>query len=249
MDKMIKNSCFLLLSVMISSGCEAQSRLVFGEQQTTVDETLRYYLYYPPGYDANADSKYPLMLFLHGGGESGADLAAIKKNGPPRMMAEGRDFPFIVLAPQNPHEKQWWNIRAVMQLLETVVSVNHVDRDRLYLTGLSRGGSACWDIAVQFPDTFAAMAVVCGMTPLPYASWIDKDMPIWVFHGTEDAVIPFSESQQMVAKLKEMGYPVKFTVYQGEGHSVWEQAYLMDLLYDWMGQQTKASRSAAPIPN
>ena len=101
------------------------------------------------------------------------------------MLKEGREFPFLILAPQNPHAKQWWNIRAVMQLLDTVVSENHVDPNRLYLSGLSRGGSACWDIAVQFPDTFAAMAVVCGMTPLPYASWINREMPIWVFHGTD----------------------------------------------------------------
>lgn len=239
MGTTLKNICLLMLAGITLTGCKAQSRLVSGQLETEVSETLGYYLYFPPGYDAGAATKFPLLLFLHGGGESAANLEAVKKNGPPRMLKEGREFPFLILAPQNPHAKQWWNIRAVMQLLNTVVSENNVDPDRLYLTGLSRGGSACWDIAVQFPDTFAAMAVVCGMTPLPYASWINKEMPIWVFHGTEDDVIPFSESELMVAKLREMGYPVRFTAYEGVGHNSWEQAYLTDELYEWMVQQTK----------
>ena len=127
-------------------------------------------------------------------------------------------------------------------MLDTIVQNNRVDQDRLYLTGLSRGGSAAWEIAVQYPDTFAAMAVVCGMTPVPYASWINKEMPIWVFHGTEDKSIPFSESETMVAKLEEMGYPVKFTVYEGVGHNSWEQAYTTEELYSWLSNQRKAKK-------
>ena len=92
---------------------------------------------------------------------------------------------------------------------------------------------------MQYPDTFAAMAVVCGMTPLPYASWINKKMPIWVFHGTEDKSIPFSESETMVNALKRMGYDVTFTIYEGVGHDSWVQAYTTDALYEWFMQQRK----------
>ena len=65
-------------------------------------------------------------------------------------------------------------------------------------------------------------------------------MPIWVFHGTEDQSIPFSESEAMVNKLKQMKYPVKFTIYEGVGHNSWEQAYTTDELYTWFMKQCKS---------
>jgi predicted peptidase len=227
-------SLFLLV---LLQGCSAQSNLIEGEEETITKETLRYYLYYPEGYEEHQNEKFALLLFLHGGGEAGGTITELTSNGPPKLLEEGKKFPFLVLAPQNPHKKQWWNTRAVMQLLDTIVANNRVDRKRIYLTGLSRGGGAAWELAVQYPDRFAAMAVVCGMAPLPYASWINKDMPIWVFHGTEDQSIPFSESENMVARLKSMGYNVKFTRYEGVGHNAWEQAYTDDSLYDWFTSQ------------
>ena len=229
----------LLAACLVLQGCSAQSRLISASQQTTVSETLQYYLYYPPGYDDSASEPYPLLLFLHGGGESGQDLETLKTGGPPKMLAEGHEFPFLILAPQNPHEKQWWNVRAVKQLLDTVVHNNRVDPGRIYLTGLSRGGSACWEMAVQYPETFVAMAVVCGMAPVPYASWIDKQLAIWVFHGTEDKVIPFSESEQMVSRLRELGYDVTFTAYEGVGHNACEQAYLTEGLFEWFARHRR----------
>ena len=221
------------------NSCKAQSQLIEGEEETVTTERLQYYLYYPEDYEKEKDKDFGLLLFLHGGGESGDTLGIIKKNGPPKLITEGKQFPFLILAPQNPYKRKWWNVRAVMQLLDSVVQNNRVDPDRLYLTGLSRGGSAAWEIAVQYPGTFAAMAVVCGMAPLPYASWIDKEMPIWVFHGKEDQSIPFSESENMVARLKQMGYPVQFTVYEGVGHNSWEQAYTTEELYSWFIKHSK----------
>ena len=227
---------FLFLSL---TQCAAQSQLVEGEENTIVSETLRYYLYYPVTYQEYDDEQFPLLLFLHGGGESGQELEILKKNGPPKLLAEGKQFPFLVLAPQHPHPKKWWNIRAVMELLETVVEENRVDTNRIYLTGLSRGGSAAWELAVQYPDTFAAMMVVCGMTPVPYAHWINKEMPIWVFHGAMDNVIPIEHSEKMVAKLQEMGYPVRFTRYEDVAHNAWERAYTTEEVYSWFMTHSK----------
>ncbi len=232
-------ACYITVFFMLN-GCSAQKQIIEGEEETVVTENLQYYLYYPENYEKDIDKSFPLLLFLHGGGESGDSLAILKKNGPPKLLAEGKQFPFLVLAPQNPHKKQWWNVRAVMQLLDTIVAHNRVDPKRIYLTGLSRGGSAAWELAVQYPSKFAAMAVVCGMTPVPYASWIDKNMPIWVFHGTEDASIPFSESESMVKVLKNMGYDVTFTAYEGVGHDSWVQAYTTEALYEWFMKQKRA---------
>lgn len=222
---------------IVMQGCAGQSRVIAASEETVTRETLAYYLYFPKDYESHPDERFPLLLFLHGGGEAGGDLQMLKSNGPPKMIAEGKEFPFLILAPQNPHARQWWNTRAVKQLLDTIVQNNRVDRRRIYLTGLSRGGGAAWEMAVQYPDTFAALAVVCGMAPVPYASWLNKDMAIWVFHGTEDASIPFSESEEMVARLKSMGYNVRFTPYPGVGHNAWVRAYAEDGLYDWFMQQ------------
>ena len=237
----MKKNLLIILCLLLCQGCSSQSKinLVDAEMQTVVSETLNYYLYYPPDYDAKPVKNFPLLLFLHGGGESGDTLGALKKNGPPKLIVDGKEFPFLILAPQNPHKKKWWNTRAVKQLLDTVVANNRVDKKRIYLTGLSRGGGAAWEMAVQYPEKFAALAVVCGMTPLPYASWIDKKMPIWVFHGAEDRSIPISESETMVNKLKEMNYNVKYTRYPDVGHDSWVKAYNTEELYQWFMRQKR----------
>lgn len=229
----------LLIAVLLFQACAAQSQLVLDELETVTKEKLEYYLYYPEEYAASEDEDFGLLLFLHGGGESGRDIKEIKTSGPPRLLAEGKQFPFLILAPQNPHEKKWWNTEAVMQLLDSVTQNNRVDKRRIYLTGLSRGGSAVWELATQYPDKFAAMAVVCGMAPLPYAHWIDENMPIWVFHGEKDEVIDVEESDRMVEKLQNMGYNVRYTRYKDAGHNVWGKAYTTDSLYTWMAKQKR----------
>ncbi|MEA1787447.1 PHB depolymerase family esterase [Arenibacter sp. GZD96] len=242
----MKFSFIIIYCFLLFQGCSSvQSQLIDGELEITSKETYSYYLYYPEEYETQPDEKFPLLLFLHGGGESGDSLVTVKRNGPPGLIAKGKQFPFLILAPQNPDKKKWWNTRAVAQLLDTIVASNRVDPSRIYLTGLSRGGAGAWEMAVQYPDRFAALAVVCGMAPLPYASWIDKKMPIWVFHGDKDESIPISESIDMVAKLKEMGYNVQFTMYKGVGHNSWERAYATEELYRWFVRQKRMDVESA----
>ncbi|MFH6604994.1 prolyl oligopeptidase family serine peptidase [Maribacter algicola] len=238
----MKNRLVYIVFLFLFQNCASQAtpNLIDDEYKAVTTEVFNYYLYFPDDYEVRNDEDFPLLLFLHGGGESGDSLVTIKKNGPPKLIAQGKKFPFLILAPQNPHKKKWWNTEALIQLLDTIVDNNRVDRKRIYLTGLSRGGGAAWELAVQYPKKFAALAVVCGMAPVPYASWIDKDLPIWVFHGEEDESIPVSESENMVARLKSMGYNVLFTKYPGIGHNSWERAYNTDELYDWFVKQRKA---------
>ncbi|SHH09539.1 carboxylesterase family protein [Flagellimonas flava] len=234
-----RNLLVAFIGMCLMQSCSAQSHLIEDEIETVSKENLRYYLYYPQDYESNPDKSFGLLLFLHGGGEAGGDLSELKENGPPKMLVEGKQFPFLVLAPQNPHKRKWWSTQAVIQLLDSVVAQNRIDESRIYLTGLSRGGGASWELATQYPKKFAAMAVVCGMAPLPYAHWIDKNMPIWVFHGDKDEVISVSESDKMVRKLKEMNYDVRYTRYEGVGHNSWSRAYANDSLYSWFNQQKR----------
>ena len=237
----MKRLFLVFFGIILFPGCSAQSssRLIDSTFEAVSTEEYQYYLYFPEEYDVREDKKFPLLLFLHGGGESGGELEEVKTNGPPKLIAEGKRFPFLILAPQHPHPKKWWDTKALVRLLDAIVAENRVDKNRIYLTGLSRGGGAAWELAVQYPEKFAAMAVVCGMTPVPYASWIDKNMPIWVFHGTEDKSIPISESEEMVKKLKSMGHDIQFTKYEGVGHNSWEKAYTTDELYEWFIKQKR----------
>ena len=239
MSARIVHYIFPLFFLFILNSCGGQPNLIEDVQRTSLEEDLRYYLYYPSDYEDRTDHQFPLLLFLHGGGEAGGRLEDLQISGPPKMIVDGKEFPFLILAPQHPYKRKFWNTEAVMQLLDTVVANNRVDSRRIYLTGLSRGGSAAWNMVVQYPRVFAALAVVCGMTPVPYASWIDKELPIWVFHGEDDPVISVTESELMVEKLREMDYEVKFTKYPDTGHDAWTKAYNNEDLYTWFVQQKR----------
>ena len=90
----------LLLILFLMQGCASQSpsQLIDSELLTVVEEKLSYYLYFPEDYESESTKNFPLLLFLHGGGESGDTLTAIKKNGPPKLIVSGKQFPFLILA-------------------------------------------------------------------------------------------------------------------------------------------------------
>ena len=233
-----------LLLMVLCQGCSAQqSSLLEGTKVIESSSSLDYYLYLPEGYSKSKATEFGLLLFLHGGGEAGGVLSDVRKHGPPRMMAEGYPFPFLVLAPQNPYKKKFWDIWSVKRLLDQVVEEYGVDRSRIYLTGLSRGGSAAWELAVQFPDQFAALVVVCGIAPAPYAHWLDKDMPIWMFHGVDDEVIPVAESDQMFEALQGRGMLVKYERYPNTNHNSWDKAYATEGLFEWINQQKRTDEN------
>ena len=131
---------------------------------TTVDVSCGYWLYLPEKY--NADKKnWPLVLFLHGAGERGDNLDLVKKWGPPKRAAGGEKYPFILVSPQCPSE-EWWTsakqITTLDALLNDIVKRYRVDEDRVYATGLSMGGYGTWELAMQFPNRFAAIVPICG---------------------------------------------------------------------------------------
>ncbi|CAH1002240.1 hypothetical protein LEM8419_03158 [Neolewinella maritima] len=207
-------------------------------------DSMHYLVYYPAGYDTSAQD-YPLVLFLHGGGEGGDDLERVKINGPTRRVAAGHEFPFILLTPQNRFQRGFWDNVGLGYLLDDFIAGNRVDTNRVYLTGLSRGGLAAWMLAMHTPERFAALAPVCGAVPHSYDIWIPENLPVWVHHGTDDDLIHPSESVDMIENLrrKEMDPMPKLTVYEGIGHNAWDPAYDDPELYDWMLAQRKAPPS------
>ena len=204
------------------------------EKEITVKVKLNYLLYLPEGYE-KSDKPYPLILFLHGAGESGSELANVKKHGPPKLIAAGKNFPFIIVSPQSP--RGGWDPEALDALVGEVIKNHRVDKDRVYLTGLSMGGGGTWTLAAAHPERFAAIAPVCGAFRAPdggkAAAQKIKDLPAWVFHGAKDTTVPIARSEEMVKSLKDAGADVKFTVYPDAGHDSWTETYDNPELFTW----------------
>ena len=211
------------------------------EKEVTIKVKMDYLLYLPDDY-AKSDQAYPLILFLHGAGESGSDLEKVKQHGPPKLIEAGKSFPFIVVSPQSP--RGGWDPVVLGALLDEVEKSYRVDKSREYLTGLSMGGGGTWTLAVAQPDRFAAIAPVCGFYRAPggpkQAAEKLKAVPVWVFHGAKDKTVPIAQSEAMVDALKADGADVKFTVYPEAGHDSWTETYDNPKLYDWFLSHSKA---------
>jgi len=200
------------------------------EQTITKTVGCRYLLFLPEGH-GEAGRRRPLILFLHGAGERGADLDLVKKHGPPKLVEERPDFPFIVASPQCP-AGQVWDVDVLVELLDEVVGNYPVDESRVYLTGLSMGGYGTWDLACARPGRFAAVAPICGGGSRLRAHRL-RDVPVWAFHGAKDEVVPLSESQRMVDGVNAAGGNARLTVYPEAGHDSWTESYANSELYEW----------------
>ena len=208
--------------------------------EKTITRVLKasYLLYLPEGYGKpeSDKKKWPLMVFLHGAGESGSDLEKVKANGPPKLIAGGKAFPFIVVSPQAPTTpRRGWDVETLNALLDEVIARYAVDEDRVYLTGLSMGGYGSWAWATANPERFAAVAPICGGGQPRMAARRMRDLPVWAFHGAKDPVVPLEESETMVAALKKAGAAeVKLTVYPEAEHDSWTVTYDNPELYAWL---------------
>ena len=202
-------------------------------------DTMHYLIHYPDGYQRDT-VEWPIILFLHGGGNSGTDLQRVRESGLPKEIDAGLRLPAIIVAPQNRFVAGFWDHVALTQLLDHLVESHRVDESRQYLTGFSRGGYGAWTLAMHNNERFAALAPVCGAVPHPYHVWVDTKLPIWAFHGADDLSIPFSETVDVLERLWEkMEVRPKLTVYEGVGHNAWDQAYATPELYEWMLGQTR----------
>ena len=196
-----------------------------------------YLLFLPRDYKPTG-KRWPLILFLHGSGERGDDLERVKKHGVAKVVEQRPDFSFIVVSPQCPAE-DWWSGDVLAALLDEVEAKYHVDKKRVYLTGLSMGGFGTWNLAMEQPHRFAAIVPVCGRGN-PLLVHRIKHLPIWVFHGAKDKIVPLANSVDLVRALRKCGAKPKFTIYPDAAHDSWTRTYENPRLYEWM---LKFSRS------
>lgn len=197
--------------------------------------SLKYLLYLPKGYE-NKES-WPLVLFLHGSGERGDNIAPVRGIGLPKLVEQGKEFPFIIVSPQCP-ARQWWEPFGLSVLLDEIVEKYKVDKDRIYATGASMGGCGVWALAAYQPDRLAAIVPIAGSGDAITAEMFPK-LPTWVFHGAKDNIVPLEHAEKMVAVMRQYGGHPKLTVYPDAGHDSWTATYNNPELYNWLLQQKR----------
>ncbi|MBV8520286.1 MAG: prolyl oligopeptidase family serine peptidase [Acidobacteria bacterium] len=220
-----------------------------------------YVAYVPRGFDRRA--ALPVILFLHGSGERGTDgVRATQIGAGAAIRANPERVPAIVVFPQAPPGSRWLDEPndAAMLALDRTLAEFGGDPRRVYLTGLSMGGYGALHLVLAHPERFAALAVVCGgllphrtttavrQSPLtvhaadPYAFTAHalRALPIWLFHGEKDAVIPVDESRRLAAALRDAGADVRYTEYARTGHNSWDAAYGDEELWRWLFAQRRA---------
>lgn len=206
----------------------------------------RFTVYLPPGYTPK--QLWPVITALHGSGECGTDGIKPSQAGLGDALRCFPDrYPCVVVFPQSAHDHRYWtdNQAVVLAELDQTVQKYHGDKQRLYLTGYSLGGAGAWFLAARDPGKFAALAPVCGRIAMQPARAFDPEvhgwvtsrdpyaavaghvgsLPVWVFHGQDDPIVPVNESRRITAALQERGGNVRFTELPGVGHDAWTEAY------------------------
>ena len=215
-----------------------------GGQQTDRQPTsvsIPLMLYVPKEYPKEEQEKWPLVLHLHGAGEcgnGGDELKRVAVHGIPKLINSGRQFPFVVIAPQArlPKDKNYrtaWKAEQLIALVDRAIAELRVDPTRVYVTGLSMGGHGTWRLAAKYPERIAAAIPICGGGDLAWAPEL-RQVPIWCFHGEKDSVVPVSASKTMVVAIRKTGGDVKLTLYPEAGHDSWTETYENPEIYKWL---------------
>ena len=262
----------------------ASGETVIRRPDGSLDATYRYRLVEPsPEALAKAGGRLPLVVFLHGSGERGSDNTAQLKHFAGWSATEEFQSraPSFVLAVQCPADETWTPIdlrayaerdefpkmeseptralRAVMQAMDEIIATRPVDRDRIYLTGLSMGGFGAFELAARRPELFAAVVPICGGGD-PATAPILARTRFYIVHSNYDPVVPNRLSREMSRAIgfatqrawrdararaqssKPPSVGPRFIPspahreYDGVGHDCWTPAYTFgdDGVLDWM---------------
>ncbi|MCF8368430.1 MAG: prolyl oligopeptidase family serine peptidase [Bacteroidales bacterium] len=216
-----------------------QNKLVFdrGLNQNQKDTNYHYISYTPEAYYDDTLKKWPLIIYMHGGSSRGTDTMKLYCCGIPDQIWRGREFPFVIVAPQCPVNQRWSTDNWFENFYEEITTKYIIDTNKIYLTGMSLGGSGTWYLAIKYPEKFAAIAPMSGFTR--HMDYIMKntdklvDIPIWAFHGKLDKVVEFEDTEWMVDKLKGENKDLIFTAAPDAGHGLYWSVYTEQELYDW----------------
>lgn len=204
--------------------------------------SYNYQVYVPAVF--REGERLPVVLFLHGISQRGTG-GIVPSRGPASFMARHYldRVPAIIVLPQCSNNRYWSNRdmgEMAAATLDHAATEFDGDDGRLSLVGVSMGGYGAWHLAAQYAGKFSAVVPICGGSPLRAGDRFDTiarrvgQTPVWVFHGSDDSVVPVSESRLMVDALRAAGGNVRYTEYPGVGHNVWLNVIGERDLLPWM---------------
>ena len=240
----------------------AQDLAAISEARTFQQDglSLPYRLFKPADYDPK--KSYPLYLALHGAGARETDNFKTLKQDiwsihTLASAAVREKHPCFIIVPQCPPKESWVNLKwnhgsyvlkdvppspylsLLIPLIKTAQSEFPIDAQRIYVGGYSMGGYGTWDLIARNPKVFAAAIPVCG-SGAPSSAQVIKDIPLWIFHGDKDNVVPTKGSQEMLKALKDVGASnVQYTEFENTGHNAWQPTWQTEGLVNWLFSQSK----------
>ncbi|MFA6275722.1 MAG: prolyl oligopeptidase family serine peptidase [Pedobacter sp.] len=253
---MKKTILFILFCLTISSTFAQDLSKYKNENFIQGTDTLKYRILYPENFDAT--KKYPVVLFLHGRGESGNDNEKQLTHGAKLFLTDEfrKTNPAIVIFPQCAEESYWSNVEIeevsgkrfftfqkggepkksmslLLKFTDEFFKNPIVDKTRIYVGGLSMGGMGTFEILRRKPHTFAAAFAICGGDN-PVNAQKYKNVPLWIFHGGLDDVVNPQLSYNVYRELKKLGHEPKYTIYLKANHNSWDSAFAEPQLTPWL---------------
>jgi predicted peptidase len=227
-------------------------------------DTMPYRVLLPVDYDPARP--YPVIFFLHGRGESGNDNQKQLAHGASLFLRYSiRDrFPAIVVFPQCAANSYWSNVETIIEgkqngkrefdfvaggeptgsmklllsLVDNVIRRYPVNKEQVYVMGLSMGGMGTFELVRRKPKLFAAAVAICGGAD-PSAAKQLKHTNWWIFHGLKDDIVDPEFSKKMAEAIKDKGGKVKLTLYPNANHNSWDPAFREPDLLQWLFSQKK----------
>ena len=255
----MKHLTFLIFILSLSNLYSQDFELYDMESFVFENDTLNYRVLKPLNYDPT--QKYPVHLVLHGAGERGNDnMSQLTHGGTLFLEKTNREnYNSWVLFPQCSANDRWANLKTdswdvnfkgtmtkpnkslqlVIRLMDQFIEKKQVDKQRIYVSGLSMGGMGTFEILYRRPNMFAAATPICGNGSTKLASLYAKKVSIWVFRGSDDKVVSPKHSLNMVNALIELGGSPKMTLYENVGHNSWDYAFAEKNYLKWIYSKSK----------
>jgi dienelactone hydrolase len=268
----------LFVSLFIFYSLQGLAQTHTPKYVSMADFTNGYYEYLPKGYDPNGSQLYPLILFLHGGGDIGdgsaEQLPRLLKVGltkqinngdfPTSFTVNGKNFSFIIISPQfiqMPPTDQ--AVSSIESILNYVQKNYKVDPTRIYLTGLSKGGGNVFDYVGRNAANAKKIAAIVTSAEASYPDHTKartiaaSNLPVWATHNQGDQDISVNYTIDYINMINEApapNPPAKKTIFPGSGHDAWTQTYWQEWrenglnIYEWMLQYQRLP-VVTPIPS
>lgn len=255
----MKKYLITILLILPAFAVSAQDLSLYQKKYfVAAGDTMPYRLLLPENF--NPKKAYPLILFLHGAGERGSDNEKQLVHGGKLFLKDSirKNYPAIVLFPQCMANSYWSNVafqfdstgkrlaflfktdsaptkamQMAIELIKSMMSEFTIQKNKIYVGGLSMGGMGTFEIVRRMPGTFAAAFAICGGAN-PESAPAIKNTAWWIFHGLKDDVVNPKYSIGMANALKAAGADILLTLYPNANHNSWDSAFAEPGLLAWL---------------